>query len=72
MESGFSKSTSFSRIAQYETGIRTPGPEIIEQMAKALDVSAHALTTPEIDTYVGLMHTLFAIGGSLRTGNHRD
>jgi hypothetical protein len=30
-------------------------------MAGIFDVSTHALTVPDIDTYIGLMHTLFAL-----------
>ena len=30
-------------------------------MAHALDVSPDALTVPDIDSYIGLMHTLFAL-----------
>ena len=30
-------------------------------MANIFDVSTHALTVPDIDTYIGLMHTLFAL-----------
>ncbi len=30
-------------------------------MAHFLDVSTHALTVPDIDTYIGLMHTFFAL-----------
>ena len=30
-------------------------------MARVLDVSPHALSVPDIDSYVGLMHTLFTL-----------
>ena len=30
-------------------------------MAQALDVSPHALDVPDIDSYLGLMHTLFTL-----------
>ena len=30
-------------------------------MAGIFDVSTHALTVPDIDTYIGLMHTFFAL-----------
>ena len=29
--------------------------------SQLFDVSTHALTVPDIDTYIGLMHTLFAL-----------
>ena len=33
----------------------------VKALAHALDVSPDALTVPDIDTYIGLMHTLFAL-----------
>ena len=30
-------------------------------LAQVLDVSPHALSVPDIDSYVGLMHTLFTL-----------
>ena len=30
-------------------------------LAEVLDVSPHALSVPDIDSYVGLMHTLFTL-----------
>ena len=36
-------------------------PDISNQIAQVLDVSPHALSVPDIDSYVGLMHTLFTL-----------
>lgn len=58
---GFKESTADVRIAQYETGVRTPKAEIVSALARALDVSTSALTVPDIDTDIGLMHTLFTL-----------
>lgn len=58
---GFHEGTTDVRIAQYESGIRTPKTEILAAIAKALNVSVNALTVPDIDTDVGLMHTLFTL-----------
>lgn len=58
---GFSDRTADIRIAQYESGSRTPKADLIEKIADTLDVSAEALNVPDIDSYTGLMHTLFAI-----------
>ena len=58
---GFKESTADVRIAQYETGVRTPKAEIVAALARELDVSTSALTVPDIDTDVGLMHTLFTL-----------
>ena len=58
---GFSEKTADIRIAQYEAGARTPKADMINTMAANLDVSPLALTVPDIDTYYGLIHTLFAL-----------
>ena len=58
---GFPEKTADVRIAQYETGNRTPKGEITGALARVLDVSPQALDVPEIDTYTGLMHTLFTL-----------
>lgn len=58
---GFKESTADVRIAQYETGVRSPKAEIVAALARVLDVSTSALTVPDIDTDIGLMHTLFTL-----------
>ena len=58
---GFTENTADVRIAQYESGVRTPKAEIVSALARELDVSVHALTVPDIDTEIGLMHTLFTL-----------
>ena len=58
---GFSEHTADVRMAQYESGTRTPKADLTEKLACALEVSPHAITVPDIDSYVGLMHTLFAL-----------
>lgn len=58
---GFLGKTSDVRIAQYETEARTPKPDLIKEMAQIFDVSPRAINVPDIDTYLGLMHTLFAL-----------
>ncbi|MBR3815411.1 MAG: helix-turn-helix transcriptional regulator [Clostridia bacterium] len=58
---GFPEKTADIRMAQYESGARTPKADLTESLAKVLDVSPNALTVPDIDSYIGLMHTLFAM-----------
>lgn len=58
---GFLGKTSDVRMAQYESEARIPKQELVNEMAQFLEVSPHALTVPNIDTYIGLMHTLFAL-----------
>ena len=49
------------RLAQYETGSRKPKAELTAALAQALDVAPQALDIPDIDSQIGLMHTLFAL-----------
>ena len=58
---GFPERSADVRLAQYETGVRTPKADMTAALAEALDVSPHALTVPDIDSYVGHMHTLFTL-----------
>lgn len=58
---GFDEKTADVRMAQYEAGTRTPKDNKINSLAAALEVSPEALTVPDIDSYIGLMHTLFAL-----------
>lgn len=58
---GFPERSADVRLAQYETGTRKPKAELTAALAEALNVSPHALDVPDIDSYVGLMHTLFAL-----------
>ena len=60
-EVGFSESTADVRLAQYESGSRTPKADLIEKLAEALDVSPRVLAVPDIDNYIGLAHTLFTL-----------
>lgn len=58
---GFPERSADVRMAQYETGSRTPKADLTRALAAAFEVSPSALTIPDIDTDVGLMHTLFAL-----------
>ena len=61
MSLGFPEKSADVRLAQYETGSRTPKADLTTALAEVLDVSPHALSVPDIDSYVGLMHTLFTL-----------
>lgn len=61
MAVGFPERAADVRVGQYETGTRTPKNDVVENLAQALDVNSHALTVPDIDTPLGLAHTLFAL-----------
>lgn len=58
---GFNGKTSDVCMAQYESEARVPKIDLVKQMSQIFDVNTHALTVPDIDTYDGLMHTLFAL-----------
>ena len=61
MQLGFSERSSVVRMAQYESGIRTPKKQMTEDLAGILEVDPAARTVPDIDSYNGLMHTLFVL-----------
>ena len=71
---GFPEKTADIRMAQYESGSRTPKAELTESLASALGVSPLALSVPDIDSYLGLMHTLFTLedryGLTVETGEN--
>ena len=58
---GFPEKTADIRMAQYESGSRTPKADLTGALANVLDVSPLALSVPDIDSQLGLMHTLFAL-----------
>lgn len=58
---GFLGKTSDVRMAQYESEARVPKIDLVKEMAGLFDISTHALTVPDIDTCIGLMHTLFTL-----------
>ena len=58
---GFPEKTADIRMAQYESGSRTPKADLTNKLAEAFDISPQALSVPDIDSYIGLMHTLFTL-----------
>lgn len=58
---GFPERSADIRMAQYESGKRTPKADLTEKLAYYLGVSPKALDVPDIDTEIGLMHTLFVL-----------
>lgn len=61
MQVGFPEKSADVRLAQYEAGTRTPKADMTAALADTLDVSPQALAVPDIDSYIGLMHTLFTL-----------
>ena len=70
MALGFPEKSADVRLAQYENGSRTPKADVTAALAQVLDVSPKALDVPDIDSYTGLMHTLFTLED--RYGLHTD
>ena len=61
MQVGFQEKTADIRMAQYESGSRTPKADLTNKLAEIFDISPQALSVPDIDSYIGLMHTLFTL-----------
>ena len=58
---GFPEKTADIRMAQYESGTRTPKADLTNKLAEVLGISPDALSVPDIDSYQGIMHTLFVM-----------
>jgi len=58
---GYPERSADIRVAQYENGSRYPKDEVIEALAAGLEVSPKALALPDIDSDIGLLHTMFAL-----------
>lgn len=61
LQLGFPDKSADVRMAQYETGSRTPKADLTNKLAEIFDISPQALSVPDIDSYIGLMHTLFTL-----------
>ena len=58
---GFPEKTADIRMAQYESGSRTPKADLTNKLAEVFEISPQARSVPDIDSYIGLMHTLFTL-----------
>lgn len=61
MAVGLPESSADIRISQYESGTRTPKNDLLFKIANELGVSPDALAVPDLDSIVGVMHTLFVV-----------
>lgn len=61
MAVGFPEKTADIRMAQYESGTRTPKADLTNKLAEVLEVAPEALAVPNIESYNGVMHTLFTL-----------
>ena len=58
---GFEENTADVRIAQYETGTRTPKEDMLRKIAEVLDVNYRSLYEPTLYAAEDLMYTLFEL-----------
>ena len=58
---GYAEKSADVRVAQYESGNRKPKEDTIHALAEIFDVAPAALDVPDIDSYIGIMHTLFVL-----------
>ena len=58
---GFPEKSADIRVAQYENGARNPRIEVMEEFAGVLDIHSLALRVPNMDSFIGLLHTFFAL-----------
>ena len=58
---GLSAKTADIRMAQYESGSRTPKEDLVKALAGVLEVSPLALRIPDIDSDLGFIHTLLPL-----------
>lgn len=58
---GFPANNADVRMAQYEKGTRSPKADLTKQIADVLGVAPEALDVPNIESYLSVMHTLFAL-----------
>lgn len=58
---GFPANNADVRMAQYEKGTRSPKADLTKQIADVLEVAPETLDVPNIENYLGVMHTLFAL-----------
>ena len=58
---GYAEKSADVRVAQYEAGTRKPKEDTVRALAEIFDVAPAALDVPDIDSYIGIMHTLFTL-----------
>lgn len=61
MALGFLEKSADMHLIQHETRSSTPKADLIATLSQVPDVSPNALSVSDINSYVGLMHTLFTL-----------
>ena len=58
---GFPEKTADIRMAQYESGSRTPKADLTNKLAEVFDISPQALSVPDIDSYIDFFDIFIAV-----------
>jgi len=58
---GFDENTADVRVAQYESGTRTPKEDVLKKIAEVLDVNYRAIYEPMLYAAEDVMYTLFEL-----------
>ena len=58
---GFPEASADVRVAQYESGSRTPKSDMVSKLANAVGVSSWALDVPYLGLPISYMHMLYAM-----------
>ena len=58
---GYNDVNADTRIANYEAGRRMPKSDTIREIANQLAIAPEAITAPDADSMIGVMHTLFLL-----------
>ena len=58
---GYAEKSADVRVAQYEAGVRNPKEDTVQALAEIFGVAPAAPDVPDIDSYLGIMHTLFTL-----------
>ena len=58
---GFDEKTADVRIAQYESGVRTPKDDLLREISEVLDVNYRSLYEPTLYAAEDLMYALFEL-----------
>ena len=58
---GFDENTADVRVAQYESGTRTPKEDVLKKISEILDVNYRSLYEPTLYAAEDIMYTLFEL-----------
>lgn len=71
MKLGFDENSADVRIAQYESGTRTPKLELLSEIAAVLDVNINSLKNPSLENTETFIHLLFDLEQESKKTTHQ-